>query len=182
MCGALFLGVAAGAHGFEEKLGGAFGFEAFDGGAGSEGAVEFVVDDLFHEGPGGGLLDGAGKVEAGDLEAVEQQAGAAGVEVVGGDALQDLAERELEGGAVFGPGEVEDGEACLARGGVFDGTAGGVVEVAEVLVAKTGAAAAAAFGEDVAALKAPGCVLSGVLVAAEIGLRHDVPLPRVFWL
>jgi hypothetical protein len=43
-----------------------------------------------------------GEVEAGDLEAVEEEAGAAGIDVVGGDALQDLADGGLDGGAIFG--------------------------------------------------------------------------------
>jgi len=42
------------------------------------------------------------QVEAGDLEAVEEEAGAAWVDIVGGDALQDLADGGLDGGAVFG--------------------------------------------------------------------------------
>jgi hypothetical protein len=42
------------------------------------------------------------EVEAGDLEAVEEQAGAAGVDVVGGDSLEDLADGGLDRGAVFG--------------------------------------------------------------------------------
>jgi hypothetical protein len=45
---------------------------------------------------------GFGEVEAGDLEAVEEQAGAAGVDVVGGYALQNFADGVLDGGAVFG--------------------------------------------------------------------------------
>jgi hypothetical protein len=43
-----------------------------------------------------------GEVEAGDLEAVEEKTGAAGVDVVGGDALQDFADGGLDGGAVLG--------------------------------------------------------------------------------
>jgi hypothetical protein len=43
-----------------------------------------------------------GQVEAGDLEAVEKQAGAARVDVVGGDALEDFADGVLDGGAVLG--------------------------------------------------------------------------------
>ena len=43
-----------------------------------------------------------GEVEAGDLEAIEEEAGAAWVDVVGGDALEDFADRGLDGGAVFG--------------------------------------------------------------------------------
>jgi hypothetical protein len=45
---------------------------------------------------------GLGQVEAGDLEAVEEQAGAAGVDVVGGNALEDFADGVLDGGAVLG--------------------------------------------------------------------------------
>ena len=47
----------------------------------------------------GGLL--FGEVEAGDLEAVEEETGAAGVDVVGGDALEDLADGVLNGRTVF---------------------------------------------------------------------------------
>jgi hypothetical protein len=43
-----------------------------------------------------------GEVEAGDLEAVEEEAGAARVDVVGGYALKDLADGGLDGGAVLG--------------------------------------------------------------------------------
>jgi hypothetical protein len=61
--------------------------------------------DLFH-GLGNGAFGcgfalGFGEVEAGDLEAVEEETGAAWVDVVGGDALQDLADGGLDGGAVF---------------------------------------------------------------------------------
>jgi hypothetical protein len=45
---------------------------------------------------------GFGEVEAGNLEAVEEQACAARVDLVGGDALEDLADGELDGGLVFG--------------------------------------------------------------------------------
>jgi len=38
-----------------------------------------------------------GEVEAGDLEAVEEEPGTAGVDVVGGDALEDLADGVLDG-------------------------------------------------------------------------------------
>jgi hypothetical protein len=47
------------------------------------------------------------EVEAGDLEAVEKEAGAARIDGVGGDALEDFADGELDGGAVFGEGEGE---------------------------------------------------------------------------
>ena len=80
-----------------------FGFADF--GAGREDAESGVDGDLFDgSGFGGGLGVGLsfGEVEAGDLEAVEQEAGAAGIDVVGGDALQDLADGGLDRGSVFG--------------------------------------------------------------------------------
>jgi hypothetical protein len=45
-----------------------------------------------------------GEIQAGDLEAVEEQACSAGVEVVGGDLLQDDADGGLDCAAVFGEG------------------------------------------------------------------------------
>jgi hypothetical protein len=98
---------------------------------------------------GGGL--GFGEVEAGDLEAVEEEAGAAGVDVVGGDALEDLADGGLDSGAVFGQRQMEGGAAAAAPARVGDGFAGGVVVVAELFLAEAGAGAAVAVGEDVAA-------------------------------
>jgi hypothetical protein len=112
------------------------------------GAATFLVFTVFLQ------------VEAGDLEAVEQKAGAARIEVVGGDLLQDLSDGELDGAAVFGQREGEGGLAAAAGFGVFDRAAGGVVVVAEVFraggAAERGALAAAAVGEDVAALEAFG--------------------------
>jgi hypothetical protein len=122
------------------------------------------VDNFFDEGHVCRLGHGAGKVEAGDLEAIEEQAGAARVEIVGGDALQDLADGELDGRAVFGHDELKGAEPGLAGGGVFNRSAGGVVEVAELLVAEADAATAAALREDVAALVG----LRFVLVASGI--------------
>ncbi|MCU1226239.1 MAG: hypothetical protein JWQ42_4332, partial [Edaphobacter sp.] len=138
-----------------------------DFGAWSEGAVGGVEDDLFDRGFGlrgvfvagrfaGGGGSGSGQVRAGDLEAVEEEAGAFGVDLVGGDAAQDFADGELDGGAVVGQREVEVSLAGAALVRVFDGAAGGVVVVAELLVAEAGAAAAVALGEDVAALVALG--------------------------
>ena len=114
---------------------------------------------------GGGF--GFGEVEAGDLEAVEEQACSARVDLVGGDALEDLADGVLDGGPVFGERQVEGGSAALALGGVRDGFAGGVVVVAEVFSAEAWAAAAGAVDEDVAAL-----------VAFRFGVVHFVPSPR----
>ncbi len=94
----------------------------------------------------------AGQVERGDLEAVEEEAGAARVDLVAGDTLEDFADGELDGGPVFGEGEVEGG-FCWRRGrGARDGFAGFVVVEAELLVAEGLGAAAVAVGENVAAL------------------------------
>ncbi|HEY1993398.1 MAG TPA: hypothetical protein VGG81_03260 [Edaphobacter sp.] len=121
--------------------------------------------DLFY-----GVGDGAfrtgfalrfGEVEAGDLEAVEEKAGAARVDVVFGDALEDFADGGLDGGAVFRERQVEGGAAASALFWVADRAAGGVVVVAELFVVQAGAAATAAVGEDVAALEAFGCVGAG---------------------
>ena len=72
---------------------------------------------------GGGFergVKGPGEVVAGDLEGVEHEAGAAGVEFGGGEAFEDVAEGGLDGGAVFGPGNGEAGglgEDAGAAGG-----------------------------------------------------------------
>jgi hypothetical protein len=82
----------------------------------------------------------AGKERSGDLEAVEEPGGSGGVEVVGGDAAEDLGSYEQGGGAVFdhwedeGLGRVEVAEFA----GCGSGAAGGVMEVAELLVAQGG--------------------------------------------
>jgi hypothetical protein len=47
------------------------------------------------------------RIGRGDLESVEEEAGTAGIELVGGEGLDDLDERELDGGAVFDVGKVE---------------------------------------------------------------------------
>ena len=78
-----------------------------DFGSGSEDAQLGVSSDLVYDFDGFGFgvaMRGwwFGEVEAGDLEAVEEQAGAAGVDVVGGDALEDFADGVLDGGAILG--------------------------------------------------------------------------------
>jgi hypothetical protein len=123
-----------------------------------EGAELGVFDDLF-DGVGGvdGELLGR-EVEGGDLEAVEEEACAAGIELVGGEAEQDLADGGLDGAAVLGRGEGEGGAAAAGLfGGLVTlgcGLAGVVVVEAEVLLAERGRAAAMAAGEDVTALEA----------------------------
>jgi hypothetical protein len=76
---------------FDEEGDGAFalvGFAYF--GARGEDAQLRVGGDLFDDfggfGFGVAVGRGFGEIETGDLEAVEEQAGAAGVDVVGGDA------------------------------------------------------------------------------------------------
>ena len=165
-----FLCVVAG-EAFEEA--GEYGvfFGVFQLGGWGEGAEFGVGGEVFDEGGGFVGWGVAAQGEAGNLEAVEEQAGAAWVEVVGGDALENLAEGELDAGAVVDVvcGEVEGAEASLARCRVFDGAAGGVVVVAEGFVAEAGRAAAVAVGEDVAALVAGG----GVGFGGEEGLAHS---------
>jgi hypothetical protein len=91
-------------HALEEQGDGAFWSCGLgDVAARGEDAEGGIDGDLFY-GLGFGFRRGLwfGQVEAGDLEAVEEEPGAARVDVVGGDALQDLADRGLDGGAVFG--------------------------------------------------------------------------------
>jgi hypothetical protein len=91
-------------HALDQQGDGAFGSCGLgDVGAGGEDAEGGIDGDLFY-GLGFGLGEGLwfGEVEAGDLEAVEEEAGAAWVDVVGGDALQDFADGGLDGGSVFG--------------------------------------------------------------------------------
>jgi hypothetical protein len=115
-----------------------------------------VDGDLFNDfgrfGFGVAVGGGFGEVEAGDLEAVEEQAGAAGVDVVRGDAAENFSDGLLDGGTVFRERKVEGGAAASALLRAGDGFSGGVVVVAEVFSAQAGAAAAVAVGEDVAAL------------------------------
>jgi hypothetical protein len=105
----------------------------------------------------GGLLLGVlvvFEVGGGDLEGVEEESGAARVEVVLGDAGDDLAEGLLDGGSAAGLGEGEGAAAGLAEAGVGNGAALGVVVVAELFSAHSGGATAASLGEGVAALVA----------------------------
>lgn len=91
------------------------------------------------------------EIAAGDLEAVEEEAGAAGIDGVGGYAAEDFSDGELDSGSVFGECEVETGVGVADDRGGFSG---GVVVVAEMLKAERWAAAAVTVSEDVAALEA----------------------------
>ena len=87
-------------------------------------------------------------------QAVQELAGALVVELVGGDAGENLGEGELDAGAVVDGGQLEDGVRGVDSAMAGCGAAGGVVVVAEGLAAQGGRAAAAARGEDVTAEKA----------------------------
>jgi hypothetical protein len=91
-------------HALDEQGDSAFGPCGLgDIGARGQDAEGGVDGDLFY-GLGFGFGEGLrfGEVEAGDLEAVEEEAGASGIDVVGGDALEDFADGGLDGGAIFG--------------------------------------------------------------------------------
>ena len=111
------------------------------------------IDDIFDRGRGLVLEALCGEVGAGGLQAVEQKAGALGVDPICGNPVEDFADGELHGGSVFGAGQDEFVAAKLARAGLFagDGLTGGVMVVAEVLGAERGRGAAMAVGKDVAA-------------------------------
>jgi hypothetical protein len=143
--------------------------------------VDLVVDDFFDEvgrwhghfvrfstlrvkargvAGSGGVWDGcgcgdrlAGEEFGDDLHAVKEFAGAEGVQVVGGDALEEVGGDGQGGGAVFDDGEFEGlvlVDVAELAGGRF-GAAGGVVVVAEMLVAEGRRAALVSGGVDVAA-------------------------------
>jgi hypothetical protein len=133
-------------------LGVCFGVLFFDElGLGGEIAELGVGGEVFD-----GLEVGGGQVEAGELEAVEDEAGALVVDGAGGDALEDLGDGGEDAAAVVEREQLEGGGARAAGAEVVDGAAGGVVVVAELFAAEGGAAAAVAVGEDVAAAVAGG--------------------------
>ncbi len=100
-------------------FGGVEGVRVVLGGRGNE-AVGGVFDDFF-DGGGGGWLGGElfREIAGGKLQGVEQEAGAARVEGGVGDFAHDVADGELDGGAVLGHGE---GERFRRRGGWFGGS------------------------------------------------------------
>ena len=73
---------------------------------GSDEAELGIVDDFFDRSRPL-IRFRFGDVAAGYLKAVEQKAGSAGIDLVGSDATQDFAKRDLEGRAVRGIGEGE---------------------------------------------------------------------------
>jgi hypothetical protein len=79
-----------------------------------------------------------GEVGGGELEGVEEEAGAAEVDVVAGDAGDDAGEGVLDLGAGVGGGHTEGVAAGAAEACVGDGTAGLVMVIAELLAVHGG--------------------------------------------
>ena len=119
--------------------------------------MDGIVDDLVDG--GGGFGEGwFAEVKAGDLEAVEEETGAAGIEFVGGEAAEDETGGDLDGGAILGTRDGKARLAATAGGCILNRAAGGVVVVAELLAAQGGTATAVAVVEDVAAFEAGGFI------------------------
>jgi len=168
-----------------EAFGAVFGGDVFgEGCEGAVGGVElhlvlevvdgvFVADELGSGELGGFVAGLAGQSTDGDLQAEDEEAGAFGVELVGGDAGEDLRDGELDRWAVFEDGEGEGFEGEGGGRGVVDGAAGGEVVEAEVLAAERWAAAALAGDEDVTALEA-------FLDRLDLGFHHGYFLRNVF--
>ena len=115
-------------------------------GRADEGAI-FVFVDFTDRLRGyfffGGLRDAVAVVLRGYLQAVDEDAGAAGIDPVGGQGEDYVGDGELDGVGVFERGEVVGGVlwrdvgfvGVICRGGLFAGVG---VEVAEVLVCQCG--------------------------------------------
>ena len=97
-----------------------------------------------------------------DLEAVEEESGALGVELIGREGAEDVGENDLDGGAVFEHGEGDGrGLGCGSSGSVGDGCGGSdggasptrlQVEVAEAVSADGDGGAFLSGGTDVLSL------------------------------
>lgn len=111
--------------------------------------MDFVVDELFDGrrwfggfgGDDGWVRLRHGRQECSEyLQGVDEAAGALGVKIVGGDAAQDLRGDGESGGSILDDGEME-GFGCVEvakLAGVGLAGSGGVVEVAELLLAQGG--------------------------------------------
>ena len=88
---------------------GLFALGAMKFGLGSQVSVLLVEGDVFNRFNKLSVLGGFGQVGAGDLEGVEEQTGAAWVELVRCYPPKDEADRLLDGGAVFRERQVEGG-------------------------------------------------------------------------
>ena len=98
----------------------------------------------------------AGEIGGGDLEAVEEKTGAAWIDVVEGDAGEDLAEAVLNGGSAGRSGDLEAVAAGLTLLEAGCGFAGAVVVVAKFFPAHGRAAATLTVGHSVSAGILPG--------------------------
>jgi hypothetical protein len=130
---------------------------------------------------GGAELEG--EVGGGDLESVEEDSGAFVVQLAAGDAGEDVAQGDLDGGGVVDGRDGEDGELAATVGGGAK-AAGALVVIAEVLAAESGRAASTALGEDMTAEIAA----FRVRRLSEFVLQHGdsfrvsaVPHPPVLW-
>ncbi len=100
-----------------------------------------MFDDLFHGVGGIGCGLAGRQIDGGDLEAVEQEAGAAGVELVGGETKDDFADGGLDGGAIFRAREGKGGFAgadALLCFPFWNGLTIDVMVVAEFFVSEAG--------------------------------------------
>jgi len=93
------------------------------------GGLDFA-DDSFWLGDG---VEVAG-VAAGKLEAVEQAAGVLEIDLVGGEGVDDLRDRDLDGDAIFEGAEVEDSSLALKVGAGHDGRSVDSVRVMQAAV------------------------------------------------
>ncbi|HEY6448100.1 MAG TPA: hypothetical protein VIY53_16700 [Acidobacteriaceae bacterium] len=124
---------------------------AFPGEVGSQEVSVEIALGLGDGEVGDGLLfggleaRGAGDGEGGDLEGVEDFAGAPGVEGLGKEAVRDLGGDDLEGVVVF-----EEGDGDASAGGA-NGEAVGVADAEDLAVQGGGSAGDAADGEGAAA-------------------------------
>jgi hypothetical protein len=80
-----------------------------------DGALLGVFEELFHGVGWVWLLLLLAEVAAGDLEAVEQEPGAFGIDLIGCETDEDLGDGGLDGAPVFRVGEDEGGFAAFAR-------------------------------------------------------------------
>ena len=90
-------------------------FGVFQLGGWGEGAEFGVGGEVFDEGGGFVGWGVAAQGEAGNLEAVEEQAGSARVDIVDGYAAKNFADGVLDGAAVFRQGQFEGGSTAAAR-------------------------------------------------------------------
>ena len=106
------------------------------------------------------------------MEGVEDQAGVAGADLVGGETADHFVDGVLEVGLAGGEWEGEGLTATAAADGISYGPAGGVVVVAEGFALEGGRGAAVTSFEDMGA--------EGADVLDDFdGLVHGYPLPGV---